>query len=440
MDSSRSRAAALLDQLRRPVLEDIALTVLLLVSTLAFNNAGFILRKINGELPNAPWPTDLYLWWAATTLCLTTVLCRRRWPVAALAVAMAAAMTQMALGAGPVAADLAVPIALHTIAATHRRTTSLAVLALALLVVGVWSLWLGPDGRIREHPAKSASSAATKTAPAVPRGVITEEPSPNDLFGLTGWGGFPVLGPVLVAGWAIGWSAQNRRAYLDELKARARDLEHERDQRAALAAAAERSRITRELHDVVAHGLAAIVMQAQGGKAMLELRPAKTSTALDTIIQTGRTSLAEMRQVLAAVGAVDGSSSPVPGLDRLPELVEHVRRSGTQVSLRVEGKPCTLPTTVDLSAYRIIQEALTNTMKHAGTGASAEVVLRYGEHRFELEITDNGKVPATPDGLGNGIRGMRERVNLLNGELYTGSEPHGFVVRVRIPLIEEPTA
>ena len=270
---------------------------------------------------------------------------------------------------------------------------------------------------------------------------------------VVGWGGLPLLGSVLVAAWAVGSGSRTRRAYLDELHARARDLERDRDQRAALAVAAERGRISRELHDVVAHGPSVMVIQAQGGAAALAHRPAATQAALAAIVATGRDSLADMRRVLAAVGEPDARWHPAPGLAALPALLAQVRRTGTPVRLRIDGTPVALPSPVDLSAYRIVQEALTNTMKHARSGATAEVVLGYRYTEISIEVVDDGQPPTVagtddpaaagppsngPSGdgqRGNGLRGMHERVRLLGGRLAAGPEPGGgFAVGAAIPV------
>ncbi|WP_460492498.1 sensor histidine kinase [Dactylosporangium cerinum] len=186
------------------------------------------------------------------------------------------------------------------------------------------------------------------------------------------------------------------------------------------------------MHDVVAHGLAVIVMQAQGGAAAFAKRPADTLAALDTIVATGRASLADMRHVLSSLDQVT-DAAPVPGLADLPRLVDQVRQAGTPVELRVDGAARAVPTGVGVSAYRIIQEALTNTMKHAGPGARARVSVTYGVTEVVLEAVDDGRPVAA--GTGNGLRGMRERVALLGGSVTAGPGPDGgYVVRARIPL------
>lgn len=398
--------------LRRPSVQDAGLAALLLTATWAGS------RVIATPVQ-----------WFLIGICVAAVAVRRRWPIPALAAAALAAMVQMALAAAPVPADLAVPIILYTIATQSRRKVSLALLAAALAVTTAWSVYVALDGKTDGWLYKGPFGRGGQV-----QGALTT-------FGPTDWGGLPVVGSLLVVAWAIGWGTQSRRAYLDGLKARAQALERERDQQAELSAAAERARITRELHDVVAHGLAVIVMQAQGGAAAFAKRPADTLAALDTIVATGRTALADIRHVLSTSGEVDGPARPVPGLAQLPRLIDQVQQAGTPVQLHVNGSPRSLPTAVDVSSYRIIQEALTNTMKHAGSGACAHVTVTYKSDELRLETSDTGTGQSTSGGPGNGLRGMRERAALLGGDITTGPGPNGgYIVQARIPLNRgEPT-
>ena len=376
---------------RRPSLQDACLAAVLLAATWAV-----------GGLAGRPLTA------VGVVVCVAAVAVRRSLPVSALIAASLAAFAQMALAAGPVPADLAVPIAVYTVAAHRRPKLSLALLATTLAVAAAWSAYVSLDGE------------TDGWTPGVGGSEVSGGPSGG---GPTAWGGPLVVGSLLLVAWAIGWGMRSRRAYLAELAARARDRESERERQAV---AAERSRITRELHDVVAHGLAVIVMQAQGGAAAFAKRPFDTLAALDTIVATGRASLADMRHVLS-------DSGEIGGLSRLPDLVDQVRQAGTPVELRVDGSPRALPGDVEASAYRIVQEALTNTLKHAGPGARARVVVTYGEE-LAIEIGDDGR---STTGTGNGLRGMRERVALLGGEVTTGPGPDGgYLVRARIPLGE----
>jgi signal transduction histidine kinase len=222
------------------------------------------------------------------------------------------------------------------------------------------------------------------------------------------------------------------------LEQRAEDLEREQQQRAALATAAERAGITRELHDVVAHSLSVIVAQAQAAVAAQQRHPERTTQAMQEVVTVGRASLAEMRRLLGALGpSVANGREPQPGLGALPALVDRVRATGIPVRLDIHGEPAALPAGVDLSAYRIVQEALTNTLKHAGTGARATVFLDYQAEHIGIQVSDDGagRPVATPAEHGNGLRGIADRVSLLRGELSIGPAPRrGFLVRARLPL------
>jgi len=415
--------------LRRSSFQDAALAVLLLIGTWAGDGAAAT-AVISGPFAEAVWLREPPTQWVLIGICIAAVTVRRRRPIPALAAASVAALVQMALAAGPAPADLAVPIILYTIAAQRPPKVSLALLGAALAVATAWSVYVALVGMTGGWLHAGTLGVGGQT-----RGEGIET------FGPTDWGGIPVLGSLLVGAWAIGWGIQNRRAYLDELRARARDVERERNQQAALAVAAERARISRELHDVVGHGLAVIVMQAQGGAAAFAKRPADTLAALDTIVATGRASLADIRHVLSTPGQIDDPARPVPGLAQLPRLIDQVREAGTPVQLHINGSPRPLPTSVDVSSYRIVQEALTNTMKHAGPGACAQVVVSYRCDELILDAGDNGAAESTSDGTGSGLRGMRERAALLGGEVAAGPGPDGgYVVRARIPLNPGETA
>jgi signal transduction histidine kinase len=199
--------------------------------------------------------------------------------------------------------------------------------------------------------------------------------------------------------------------------------------------AEERARLARELHDVVAHAVSMVVVQAEAGAAAGG-PPDRVEEAFDAIADTGRTALAELRRLLGVLRSPGeaGPREPQPGVAQLEPLVESVRRAGLPVEVRVEGADRPLPPGVDLSAYRIVQEALTNSVKHAGP-ARASVLLRYGERDLELEVVDDGRGPRTGSAAGHGLAGMRERTALLGGELDAGPAPGGgFTVRARLPL------
>ena len=226
------------------------------------------------------------------------------------------------------------------------------------------------------------------------------------------------------------------RRVLGDRERRVQLAERERDLAAREAVVAERARIARELHDVVAHSVSVMVVQAQAGPRLLA-EPERVRESFRSIETTGREALVELRRLLGVLrgGEEHAATAPQPGLASLEALVEQVRAAGLRVDLRVEGEPAALPPGIDLSAYRIVQEALTNSLKHAGR-AEAEVIVRYERAAVELEILDNGVGPHTRvNGSGHGLVGMRERVALYGGLLEAGSRNgHGFAVRARLPL------
>lgn len=208
--------------------------------------------------------------------------------------------------------------------------------------------------------------------------------------------------------------------------------ERERERRVTEAAAAERARVAREIHDVVTHNVSVMVVQAAAGREVFDARPDQASAALSAIEDTGRSALTELRRLLDVDGG-DAETVPQPSLSRLDELVARVRATGLQVALDVEGTPRPVPEGVGLSVYRIVQESLTNTLKHA-RATHAAVVVRYRGDAVEVEVTDDG-VGAQAPGDGRGLVGMRERVALYGGELDAGSVPAGgFRVRALLPV------
>ena len=246
----------------------------------------------------------------------------------------------------------------------------------------------------------------------------------------------------LAGAWVLGDRARVQRALAAELSDRAVRLEREREGEARRAVVSERARIARELHDVVAHHVSMMVVQAEAGPLAVERDPARAAGAFEAIAATGRQALVEMRRLLGVLRG-DGqapSLAPQPGLDQVPSLVEQVGRAGLEVELVVEGEKAPLPAGVELSAYRIVQEALTNAVRHAGPGR-ARVLVRYGERDLELTVRDEGggggAAPAggPPTRSGQGLVGMRERVSLFGGELHAGPGPDGgFTVAARLPL------
>lgn len=263
-------------------------------------------------------------------------------------------------------------------------------------------------------------------------------------------GGIPAaLGSVIqtqlavLAAWTLGAWARERQAYIGLVEERAAQAERTREERAERAVAEERERIAREMHDVVTHHVSVIVIQAGAAERALERRPADARQAVAAIAATGRQALADMRTMLGILGPPRGGTDvegdapePMPGLDRLGELIESVRAAGLPVELTVSGERRRLHPGVELSAYRIIQEALTNTLKHAD-GARSHVSVRYGADALEIRVEDEGGAGAgalAGAGQGRGIIGMRERVAMFGGDFEAGPSPTGFRVAARLPV------
>ena len=411
---------------RQPATLDAGLAVLLAgLSVLAvwrlIDPAGLDTTKLKYEFGTPQlqyWHT--LGWLAAVGVELGVLPLRRRLPVTVLAVTLGmAAAHSLLLPDTPTPADLAVAIAVFTVASVRPRPISAGAAMAGLLLA------YGLDALLLQVINSGVYGEKTLAAiwPVKPANLAV-----------------PVL--VLAAAWLAGDSARTRRAYVAEVERRAADAERDLDRQAELAAAAERERITRELHDVIAHALSVMVIQAQGaGSALRRRRSAETGEALDAIVTTGRGALAEVRRLLGVVRRPAGAEpelAPQPGLGDLPALAARVRRAGTPVQLRVTGTVRPLASGVELSAYRIIQEALTNTMKHAGPGATAVVGVHYAGPEVVVEITDDGVrgLGGNAPG-GHGLAGMQARAAMLGGELTAGPcDGSGFRVRAQLPVAE----
>jgi signal transduction histidine kinase len=368
--------------------------------------------------PGSPRSLVAYLLVLAHTLPIAV---RRRWPLPVLAAGLATGAAFAALGLNLVALTFALLIYVYTVAARCPRRVSLAGLAAteALLVL----VWL-----------------------ARPRSI--------------GDGGSLVLdGLILAAAWWLGDGARRRQEAIDTAQRRAAELEAAREELARRAVTEERLRIARELHDVVAHSMSIIAVQSGVGVHVLDSQPEEARKALVAVEATSRQALVEMRRLLGVLRQEHeprGSLAPAPGLAEVETLAAEVARAGVRVEVRIEGTPAELPAGLDLSAYRIVQEALTNVLKHARP-AAATVRVAYQPGQLVIEVTDDGRGsasngmesasgrPATdsdPAGrwpAGSGIAGMRERAALYGGTLEAGPLPGGgFRVAATLPVEEVP--
>jgi signal transduction histidine kinase len=348
-----------------------------------------------------------------TLLLLETLplIVRRRWPIPVLAVTLTATVLHAGLVQGQVVNEsLGALVALFTVAERYERRVSVAAaLVLAAAFTGV-----------------IVSKAGTQIAVA---GFIQT-----------------MLAVVIVL--ALGDWARTRRHYAAAIEENARLQEAEREDRSRRAVEDERERIARELHDIVTHHVSVIVIQAGAGLTALDRRPEGARTALEAIDRTSREALTDMRLMLGILGEAHGSADasdearkPMPGLERLGELIEEVRAAGLPVELSMDGVRRPLDAGMELSAYRIVQEALTNALKHA-RGARARVRLAYEPRAIEIEVTDQGGAGQRDLGEagsgGRGLIGMRERVALYGGEFEAGPTSTGFRVRARLPIESEP--
>jgi len=370
----------------------------------------------------------------ATLGLVGAVTVRRRFPLSAYAVALAIGIAQVAVGIGPTFtnsplqptfADAGILVLLYNVAARLPRRVSLPGLAACMVVfaaaVARWNPGPGP----RAHLAQFV--------------LVT--------------GLIYVLVPV--SAWAIGDSVAYRRARLAGMEERAVRAERERDAQAQIAAAAERARIARELHDVIAHNLSVMVAQADGGAYAFDSAPQQSRRALEQIGHTGRQALSEMSTLIGVLrtGPEEPPLAPAPAAAEIALLVTQARESGMRVSHLTEGAVRPLPAGLSLAAYRIVQEALTNVRKHAGPEAAAEVTVRYGEDGLLVRVADDGLGEAAPPAslprygvqavlpedrdvsAGHGLAGMQERAALYGGTVQAGPRPGGgFEVAARLPL------
>ncbi|MGW5581016.1 sensor histidine kinase [Micromonospora chokoriensis] len=357
--------------------------------------------------------------WAATLVGVgmaVALLFRRTHPRPVTVVVAALALVQVVAEWGPLVYDVAVLIALYSMVKYGERLRD-GVLAGAVAAVGVL--------------------LATAQTPGVIQWWVT------------------ALWYALVTGavWLVALNVRTRRLYVLSLEERATTLDREREAEFRAAVAEERTRIARELHDVVAHSMAVMIVQADGARFMFDRDPGQARTAMKVVADTGRQALEEMRRLVgvlrdAGPGGADGlvvAADPEHrrlALAELPDLLARFDDAGLRVRSTVTGAPPELPPGLELTVYRVVQEALTNALKHAGVGASVEVALTYSDEAVVARVLDNGLgrplVSPAPSG-GHGLLGMRERVTVYDGSLTAGPRPvGGWQVEVRLPLPSEP--
>jgi len=256
----------------------------------------------------------------------------------------------------------------------------------------------------------------------------------NDPIGSVG--NFVFSSIVFSIAWTIGFLVSRTFHEADEARERAARAEREREERALLAVSDERARIARELHDVVGHSVSVMTVQASAARRLLRPQQEKEREALLVVEKTGREALAEMRRMVGVLRRPEEAPAlaPQPSLEQIEKLVEHTCEAGLPVELRIEGEPIQLPAGVDLTAYRLVQEGLTNAIKHA-RAQRAEVVVRYGDEDVEVTVSDDGLGGGDGDSGGHGLVGMRERVSVYGGELEAGPrEGGGYRLRAKLPV------
>ena len=375
---------------RHPLVADVILAVAL-AALAAVTGVALVAPRAQVEPPSTP----VIVVWAAT-LAAPLVL-RRRWPLVVLAVTTLHFTRYWAVGqVNEIASWVILGVAIYSAAAYADRRR-------AGWVFGACLLWL-------------IGSGVVLSARAGPVGMV--EVAAIAMFDAL---------PFLLA-WPLGAIVRRLREYRAVLEERNRQLDQQREVNARRAVLEERVRIARELHDVVAHHVSVMGVQAGVARRLFDRDPAEAVAAIGSVETASRQAIADLQQLVGVLRRQDDGDdlAPQPSLLRLPELVEHMRQAGLPVELHQQGRPRPLPAGVELSAYRIIQEALTNTLKHAGP-AQASVSVRYNHDTVEVEVVDDGQgpPPARPGTGGKGLVGMQERVNLYGGRLETGVRPGG---------------
>jgi signal transduction histidine kinase len=358
----------------------------------------------------AGWPQRQPRELVLTLAMILPLLGRRRWPTLVFGFVAAVALAQWLTGGQPMGSDLALLVAFYTVAAYEPlRSTVFCAAVLELGIVLAAARW--SNGR-------------------------------SQLYLIV------LLSGMGVAAGVLGLNVRTRRAYLDSLRDRAERLERDRDQQALIATAAERARIAREMHDVVAHHLAVMTALADGARFALAAHPDQAATALEAVSATGRSALADMHALLGILPDRSGDepvqTSPQPGLDALGDLAAQVTDAGLPVTFTIaHDNAFPVAQGLQLVAYRVVQEALTNTLKHGGGGARARVDVQVTGRTLEVEVVDAGGIPSIrPYGAqptqGRGLLGMSERVAAYEGTLEAGPRPQGgWRVRALLPRTED---
>jgi len=335
------------------------------------------------------------------------LLLRRRYPVAVFAVIFAVSAVQLWTGQR-LEADIALLVAFYTVASLRSPRT--AAVAALVLEAGIALALVGASDK-------------------------------------NGWLlAFVLISGMTTAAGVLGIYTRTRLAYLAQLQERTDRVERERDQLVELVAAEERARIAREMHDVVAHHLTVMIALSDGAAAVVSTAPARAAEVMTTVSATGRKALADTRRLLGVLRAdPDAQLQPQPDISRVEALLEQVRAAGLPATITITGQHRELSSPLQLTIYRLIQEALTNTLKHAGPGARAHVRLAYTDDGVIVDVRDDGLGSAVlPDGrepTGHGLTGMRERVAAWDGELHAGpGSPRGWVVSARLRAESADTA
>ena len=339
----------------------------------------------------------------ALALSAAPLLVRRIWPIPVFGCVLAISIGVLISGDHRAVNGVALLIALYTVATMRPRRDALACAAVLEVVIAAVTIWLA---------------------------------------GSSWWYPAIFLSGLVAAALGLGLYAATRRAYLAELRDRAARLERERDQQGALAAAAERARIAREMHDIVAHHLTVMVTLSDAAVAVSAASPERAAEVMGRVSATGRRALADTRRLLGVLRQRPSQDQgdvlqPVPDLTQLDALIEQVRSAGLDTRLEIHGEAPDVPAGVQLTVYRLVQEALTNTLKHGGPGARASVRLRFlpGELRVDIDDDGAGGAAPAPAGVGGGLVGMRERARAYGGDVQAGpSQPGGWRVSARLQL------